>query len=69
MFNKALLFLTGFGLMVVGFTYIIMYFNLFAMGYSIIDYLCFIITKLECLVLVVGLILIIISIYKGDKIK
>ena len=67
MFNKTILFLTGFGLMVVGFTYIIMYFNLFTMGYSLLNYLIFITTRIECLITVIGLILVIISTYKGGK--
>lgn len=67
MINKIFLFLTGFGLMVIGFTYIIMYLNLFTLGYNIFDYLLFILTHIECLFSIIGFILVLISIYKGDK--
>lgn len=67
MFNKLFLFLTGFGLMVIGCTYIIMYLNLFTLGYTLIDYLLFLLTHIECLFTFIGLLLIIISTHKGDK--
>lgn len=68
MLNRALLFLIGFGLLIIGFTYMIMYLNLMAMGYSFIDYLTFIATRLECLLSLIGTCLIMLSLYKkGDK--
>ena len=66
MLKRIILFLTGFGLIVIGFSYIIMYFTLFSMGYSFIEYLLFIIKRVECLFVLFGLILIIIAINKGD---
>ena len=47
-------FLIGFGLMVIGFTYIITYMNLMSMGYSFTNYLQFICSKIECLFAVIG---------------
>lgn len=68
MLNRIFLFLIGFGLLIIGFTYIIMYLNLMAIGYSFIDYIVFIITRIECLLSLIGIILILISLYKkGDK--
>ena len=54
--NRVLLFLIGFGLTVVGFTFIITYLNLTTIGYSFFDYLKFIIRRLECVLAVVGII-------------
>lgn len=68
MFNRIFLFLVGFGLTVIGFTFIITYLNLTTMGYSVLDYLKFIIRRIECVLGVVGIILINISLYKkGEK--
>lgn len=63
-------FLLGFGLMVIGFTYIITYMNLMTMGYSFLDYFKFIISRLECLFSIIGFIIVnIIILTKGcDKI-
>ena len=56
--NRVLLFLIGFGLTVIGFTFIITYLNLTTIGYSFFDYLKFIIRRLECVLAVVGIIFI-----------
>ena len=62
------LFLIGFGLSIVGFIYIIMYLNYLSIGFSFIEYLKYIITKIECLLAPVGIVLISISIFiRGDK--
>ena len=63
MFNRVLLFLLGFGLTVVGFTFIITYLNLTTMGYTVFDYLKFIIRRIECVLALVGIIFI--NIVKG----
>ena len=62
-------FLFGFGLMVVGFTYIILYLNLLSVGYNFLEYVNFIIRKIECLFMPIGLIVMIICVYmpKGGK--
>lgn len=68
MFHKIFMFLTGFVFTVVGFTFIITYLNLTTMGYSFFDYFKFICSRLECLISVVGIIFILISLYrKEDK--
>ena len=66
--NRLLLFLVGFGFTVIGFTFIITYLNLTTMGYTFIDYLNFIVRRIECLLAVIGILLVNIALYKkGDK--
>lgn len=50
-------FLLGFGLMVIGFTYIITYMNLMSMGYSFLDYIQFVASRIECLFSIIGLLI------------
>ena len=53
--------------MIIGFMYIILYLNYLTIGYTIIDYLVFITKWFECLLAILGLILITIAIFKkGD---
>ena len=59
---KIFLFLCGFGLTVIGSIYIISYLNLLAFGYKFLEYVNFIIRRIECINLVVGIILLLISI-------
>ena len=60
-------FLIGFGLMVIGFTYIIAYLNLLTMGYKFKDYMQFISCRYECLFSIIGLIMTSIIIFtKGE---
>lgn len=66
MYPKILIFLLGFGLTVIGFLYIISYLNLLTLGYNFSFYVNFIIRRIECLYAVIGLILIYISIKKGE---
>ena len=67
--NKVLLFLFGFGLTVIGFTFIITYLNLTTMGYSYLDYLKFIIRRIECFFAIIGIFVMNVAIYKKEKIK
>ncbi len=65
---KILIFLFGFGLTVIGLNYIVIYLNLFSIGYNFFEYVNFIIRRIECLNLVFGIILMIISTFiKGGK--
>lgn len=64
MFSRVFFFLLGFGLMVIGCTYIIMYLNLFTFGYTFLEYLEFIFSRAECLFAPIGFILITITIFK-----
>ncbi len=62
-------FLLGFGLTVIGCTYIITYLNLCTLGYSLKDYLQFIFSRVECLSAIVGFSIMTISIYKKGRSK
>ena len=60
-------FLLGFGLMVIGCSFIILYLNLTTMGYNFLEYVNFIIRRVECYFSIIGFIIIILSIaLKGD---
>ena len=67
--SRIFLFLFGFGLSVIGFVYIISYMNLFALGYNFKEYAHFIVSKAECLIGPIGLLIIFLTIFipKGDK--
>ena len=67
MFIRSFLFLFGFGLVVISMSYIIIYLNLITMGYNFFDYVKFISRRIECLNIITGLILVIISIKIGGK--
>ncbi|NSL51470.1 hypothetical protein [Calidifontibacillus erzurumensis] len=60
---RLFIFLTGFGLAVAGGVTIIGYLNLIPIGYSFTDYLLFISKKIECYLLIIGLLFIYFSIY------
>ncbi len=60
---RIILFLLGFGLMTIGSTYIITYLNLFSFGYTLKEYLLFILKRYECFYVLIGLTLVTITIY------
>ena len=66
---RIILFLVGFGFSIIGFIYIIMYLNYLSIGYSFSNYLNLIITRIECLLAPIGLLLISIAIFKKGKIN
>ena len=63
--ERFILFLIGFGLTVIGFVYIISYLNLLTLGYNFLEYVKFIISRIECWNAVIGIILM--SIIIGGK--
>ena len=66
--TRIFFFLFGFGLMTLGFVYIILYLNLLKSGYTFPEYVNFIINRVECYFTIVGFIIINLSLYlKGDK--
>lgn len=67
MFLKSFLFLFGFGLSVISLTYILIYLNLLSIGYSFSMYIMFIVKRIECLNLLVGIVIIYISLLIGGK--
>ena len=64
---KIFLFLIGFGLTTIGFVYIISYLNLLTIGYNFLQYVNFIIRRIECLNALFGIIIMFISISIGGK--
>ena len=66
--SRIFFFLFGFGLMTVGFVYIILYLNILSIGYNFSYYVNFISRRVECYFVVIGFIILNLSIYiKGDK--
>ena len=66
--SRIFFFLFGFGLMTIGFVYIILYLNILSIGYNFSYYVNFISRRVECYFSVIGFILLNLSIYiKGDK--
>jgi len=65
---RVFFFLLGFGLAVIGCSFIILYLNLITMGYNFLNYVNFIIRRVECYYCIIGFIIMILSIWiKGDK--
>ena len=61
-------FLIGFALMVLGFSFLILYLNLLTFGYNFSFYVNFIIKRIECYYAPIGLIIVLSTILiKGDK--
>lgn len=67
MLLKIFLFLIGFGLTTIGFVYIISYLNLLSIGYNFLEYVNFIIRRIECLNAFLGIIIMVLSITLGGK--
>lgn len=67
MITRLLIMLIGYILMVIGLTYIIIYFNLFTFGYTIKEYLIFILKSFECNIFIIGFLIdiVIICTWKG----
>lgn len=67
MILRLVTFLIGFGLMVVGFMYLILYLNLLSVGYSYQEYIKFIMTRFECYFTIMGLVMVTGAIYYKDN--
>ena len=63
MLVRIFFFLIGFGLTLIGFIFIISYLNLLSLGYNFYEYVNFIIRRIECLYSVVGIIIMLLTIY------
>ena len=57
-------FLTGFALMVIGFTYTILYLNILTIGYNFSVYVNFISRRIECYYTIIGFTIILLTITK-----
>ena len=62
--NRIFFFILGFILTVIGILYIISYLNLLTIGYNFLEYIHFIIRRIECLYAVIGIIIILITLIK-----
>lgn len=68
MLIKIFLFLLGFGLMVIGFSTLILYINLFSFGYNFKEYVSYVVKIPEFYYLIIGFLLLNVSILlKGEK--
>lgn len=67
MFIRIILFLIGFGLTTIGFVYIICYLNLLNIGYNFLEYVNFIIRRIECINAFIGIIIMILCLTIGGK--
>lgn len=66
--TRIFFFLVGFALMVLGFSFLILYLNLLTIGYNFSFYVQFITRRIECYYAVIGFIIILLTlIIKGDK--
>lgn len=63
MIVRIFFFLIGFGLTVIGGVYMISYLNLLTIGYNFLEYVNFIIRRMECLISLVGILFISLSIF------
>ena len=61
--TRIFFFLIGFGVTVIGFVYIISYLNLMSIGYNFLEYVNFIIRRIECLYAVIGIMIIVLDIF------
>ena len=66
MIRKIIFIILGFYLITTGITYIFLYINLFTFGYTIKEYLEFLLTQVEIYFLPIGILIEIFSI-KGDR--
>ena len=57
-------FFIGFFLMVLGFSFIILYLNLITIGYNFSNYVNFIIRRFECYYIFIGLFIIVLTLIK-----
>ena len=63
LFARIFVFLIGFGLTVIGFVYMISYLNLLSLGYNFLEYVQFIVRRLECMYSVIGILIIFLDLY------
>ena len=63
LFARIFVFLIGFGLTVSGFVYMISYLNLLSLGYNFLEYVQFIVRRLECMYSVIGILIIVLDLY------
>ena len=62
--NRIFFFLVGFGLTTIGLIYIIYYLNLLTIGYNFLEYVKFIIRRIECLYALIGISIMLVTLIK-----
>ncbi len=67
MLLRIFLFIIGVLISSLSLMFLILYSNLFNMGYNFFEYLNFISKRIECLMLFIGILLIIVSMYKRKE--
>ena len=67
MFLRCIILLLGITLTVIGLVNIILYLNLLVNGYTFLEYVNFIIRRLECIIFIIGIILMILATTIGGK--
>ena len=66
--SRIFFFLLGFGLMTIGFVYLILYLNILSIEYNFSDYVNFISRRIECYFPIIGFIILNLSVcIKGDQ--
>ncbi len=65
--SKIFFFLLGFGLTILGFTYIIGYLNLMTIGYNFYDYVKFISSRLECYLSIIGILIMFATVFTKEE--
>lgn len=65
--TRLFFFLVGFGLTVIGFVYIISYLNLLSIGYNLLEYVQYIVRRVECITAPLGIIIMFFALNKGEK--
>ena len=65
--TKFFFFLFGFGLTVIGSVYIIIYLNLTTIGYNFLEYVNFIIRRIECWNFIFCIMIMLLSLPKEEK--
>ena len=68
MINKLLLYIIGVFLVSLSICFMIIYLNLFTIGYTTLEYLKYIFSKGEIFLLILGIILIVVGVYKRREI-
>ena len=67
MLKRILYFILGIIITTSALMYIVIYLNLLRMGYSMLDYVKYVLSSIECTKIFIGIILIILSLKKGRK--
>ena len=65
---RVVMFFIGILFMIIGLTNTIIYLSLLSIGYSFFEYLSFIFRRIDCLIYILGLIIVCLTVYrKGEK--